>query len=649
MAQGSQSHREAGGSTRAYAPGARDRRPVTLPGIDHQILLLRWLALLIVIVLHWFDRSVAGVILPVPEMTLVIVGYNIILLLLMRYVRWLRRPLNYLALDTVVVTLAVCLTGGYHSSFFVLYIYITIGAAFQLDLVPTVIVALVTGLIYVVACYVSPASLQSTDALYIMAAKLLGLLVVAVTCALLLEQLRREQRESERERELSRRLIALSDLFQQLNAALDLKLILQQVAEAPRTLLDADLASIALLDEESGHLSVVAAAGPDSSPAGQLSEEGAGQSWPADDARLAAILSAGQPYVVEAGHNLDALPAILTGRPPGADLDQLSNTAASAVAIPLLQDGAPLGLLTVAYRQARTFTEEDLTFLSALGQEAALAIRNAHLFEREREQVARLRELEQLQAGFVSAVSHELRTPLTVIKSSVELLRATLPAAAEHRPRGTRAQATGAGGALQAEPQAELIRAIEDHTSHLEALVADLLEVTRLEAGQATLASQPTDLRSLISHVVDDLRPLSGRKRQAVRLHLPDTASHHPGGGTPQVEVDRRRIEQVLTNILGNAIKFTPKQGQIDVSLTETPDGVQVCIADNGPGIAEKDQARVFDKFYVVPNGRGLAGLGLGLYLVRQNIELHNGQVWVTSQEGQGATFCFSLPKEQTP
>ena len=639
MAQDSQPSGKLGGPARALAV-AGDRWSSILPGIDHQILILRWLALLIVIVLHWFDRSTAGVIFPVPEMTLVLVGYNLILLLLMRYVAWLRRPLNYLALDTMIATLAVCLTGGYHSSFFVLYIYITIGAAFQLDLVPTVIVGLVTGLIYVVACYVSPASLQSTDALYIMAAKLLGLLVVAVTCALLLEQLRREQRESARERELSRRLIALNNLFQQLNAALDLQLVLQQVAEAPRTLLDADLTSIALLDEESSHLSVVAATGSDLVPLDQPADEDTRQHWPADDANLAAILSAGQPTVVEAGQNLDALPAILTGHLRTGDLDQLPGGAASAVAIPLLLDGAPLGLLTVAYHQSRVFTEEDLTFLSALGQEAALAIRNAHLFEREREQVARLRALEQLQAGFVSAVSHELRTPLTVIKSSVELLRATLPTAAGYRPEGSTSQAG---------PQAELIRAIEDHTGHLETLVADLLEVTRLEAGQVTLARQPTDLRSLISHAVDDLRPLSKRKQQAVYLHLPDSAGYRPGGGTPQVEVDRRRIEQVLTNILSNAIKFTPKRGQIDVSLTETPDAVQVCVADNGPGIAEKDQARVFDKFYVVPNERGLAGLGLGLYLVRQNIELHSGRIWVTSQEGQGATFCFSLPKEQMP
>jgi len=624
MAQDSRPSRQSGGRTRQAS---------TLPGIEQQILLLRWLALLMVIVLHWFDRSTAGVILPVPQMALVVTCYNLILLLLMRYVGWLRRPLNYLALDTVVATLAVCLTGGYHSSFFVLYIYITIGAAFQLVLVPTVIVGLLTGLIYVVACYVSPASLQSTDALYIMAAKLLGLLVVAVTCALLLEQLRREQRESERERELSRRLIALNDLFQQLNASLDLELILQQVAQAPRTLLDADQTSIALLDEEGGHLSVVAAAGLDRPPPDQTP-------WPVDGVRIAAILpalGAGQPYVIQARQDLDALPGTLIG-------NQSPGTIASAVAIPLRLDEAPLGLLTVAFEQARAFTEEDLTFLSALGQEAQLAIRNAHLFEREREQVARLRALEQLQAGFVSVVSHELRTPLTCIKTSVELLRATLPTVAGHRPGSACACATGAGGTAQAEAQAELIRTIEDHTGHLEALVADLLEVTRLEAGQATLARQPTDLRPLIRHVVDDLHPLSDRKRQAVRLHLPDLPTI---GG--QVQVDRRRIEQVLSNILSNAIKFTPKRGEIDVSLTETPNAVQVCVADNGPGIAKEDQARIFDKFYVVSDGRGLAGLGLGLYLVRQNIELHGGRIWVTSQEGQGATFCLSLPKEQEP
>jgi signal transduction histidine kinase len=111
------------------------------------------------------------------------------------------------------------------------------------------------------------------------------------------------------------------------------------------------------------------------------------------------------------------------------------------------------------------------------------------------------------------------------------------------------------------------------------------------------------------------------------------------------VEVDRRRIEQVLTNILSNAIKFTPHGGRIEVEVTAVAEDVQVCIHDNGPGILAKDQERVFDKFFVVTDKRGLAGLGLGLYIARELVELHDGRIWVDSQVGQGSRFCFALPK----
>jgi signal transduction histidine kinase len=231
--------------------------------------------------------------------------------------------------------------------------------------------------------------------------------------------------------------------------------------------------------------------------------------------------------------------------------------------------------------------------------------------------VTRLRTLEELQKGFVSAVSHELRTPLTCIRTSVDLLGAMeegLPA-----------------------DQIELIHTIGHHAGRLEAFVADLLEITKLEAGQITLSRQPTDVRSLVSRVVDTLRPLSDRKGQTVHLFLPETAS--------QVEIDRWRIEQALTNILSNAIKFTPKQGEVSVRVSENEDSVEVSIADNGPGISEEDQAQVFDKFFVVADGRGLSGLGLGLYIARQMIDLHNGRIWVESKAGQGSVFGFEVPK----
>ncbi len=597
--------REAAQHSRGGPEGSLSGRCISrLPTLERPILLLRWLALLLVLVLHLFDRSAAGVFFPVPQMVLVVAGYNGLLLLLMRYVRWLRGPFNYLAVDTVVATLAVYLTGGYHSSFFVLYVFITIGAAFHLELARTVIVALAIGLIYVGACYVNPAGLQSPYALYILSAKLLLLLVVAVLCALLLEQLRREHRETELERALVQRLQALNDLFQKLNTTLDLDPTLQTVAEAPRALLGADLTTIALLDEHRERLSVAAAAGVD---AALLAE----QTWSVDDAPISTVLSSGQPYIVaRSEHHLSALPVILSTH--GTIL-----SIASAVSVPLLLSDKPLGVLNVAYRTPRTFTEEDLAFLQALGQEAALAIRNARLYEREREQVARLRRLDELQEAFVSSVSHELRTPLTCVRTSVDLLRAT----------STRLS----------EEQGELVSTIGHHVTRLEGLVSDLLEITKLDAGQITLAKQPTDLRQIASRIVEALRPLTDRKDQNVRLHWPETMS--------LVEVDRRRIEQALTNILSNAIKFTPKQGQIDLHMVETPDSLEVCVADNGPGIPKEDLTRIFERFYVVTDGRGLSGVGLGLYIARQMIELHGGRIWVKSRLGKGSTFCFVVPK----
>jgi len=574
------------------------------PGIDRQVLLLRWLALLLVLILHVFDRSTAGVLFAVPLMALIVVGYNGLLLLLMRYVRWLRRPLNYLALDTVAATLAVTLTGGYHSSFFVLYVFIAIGAAFYLELVPTIVVALGIGLIYVAACYVNPASLQLPYAPYIMAAKLLLLLVVAVLCALLLEQLRREHRETERERALALQLTALNKLFQQLSMTLDLDATLRMVANAPMTLLEADLTSIALLEEDGHHLSVVAAAGVDVT----LGDD---QRWSADRAFVSSMLSSDQPFVLsDPTQYMRMLSPLLASR-------QAATVVKSVASVPLLLGDCPLGVLVVAFEKPRGFSQEDMAFLHALGQEAALAIRNARLYEREREQVARLRTLDELQESFVSAVSHELRTPLTCIKTSVELLHAT---------RDTLSEA-----------QVELIDTMGHHVDRLEALVNDLLESTRLEADQVTLSRQPTNLRPLVEHAVESLRPLTDRKRQTVYLHWPDTLA--------LVDVDRRRIEQVLTNILSNASKFTPKQGQIDISVRETPASVQVCITDNGPGIPKEEQSRVFEKFYVVTDNRGLSGIGLGLYIARQLIELHGGRIWVESQVGEGSTFCFTVPK----
>jgi signal transduction histidine kinase len=285
----------------------------------------------------------------------------------------------------------------------------------------------------------------------------------------------------------------------------------------------------------------------------------------------------------------------------------------------LALDDDRLGMLIAGRRSPEPFAESDLAFLNALAQEAALAIRNARLYERERRQVARLQTLEALQASFVSVVSHELRTPLTCIKSSVDMLEDTL---SRDIP----------------EVKEELLQTISHHTGRLEDLVDDLLDATRLEAGQLTLSLQPTDLRQLVQRTVTAFSPLVKNKGQVMELDLPD--------GLEPMMLDRHRVEQVLTNLISNAHRFAGKGGHIGVALVSENDHLRLTVSDDGPGIPSEELEKIFDKFYVVTDGRGLAGVGLGLYIARQLVELHGGRIWAESEPGKGSAFHVTIPKE---
>jgi len=567
-----------------------------LTWVGRLLLILRWLALLLVLALSLFDRLEGGMLVSPIYAVLGVTAYNLALLIISRYIRWLRRPLNFLALDTIVATLATYLTGGYHSGFFILYISNIIGAAFYMDMVPTILVALIAGLIYTGACAVNQAGVWAPIAIYIVAAKLLLLLVVAVLCALLLEQLRREHQETEQERVLTAHLSTLNALLRQLSTSLDLEHTLHTVTDAARHLLAADVAVLLLRNEAGTHLSPAAASGTDL-------RRHADVQLSLTDEPMCIILTGDAPQVVYDTAKYPNFARSLLVR-------ERIRSYASA---PLRLDGEPLGILFVGQRATAHFDDDALSLLQALAQEAALAIRNARLYQREREQVRQLRALEQLQRSFISTVSHELRTPLTCIKTSVDLLRDAAPTV-----------------------QAELLVTITHHTDRLEALVADLLESIRLEARQVTLATQPTDLRRIVERTVTGLTPLMEQKGQYLETMLPDEPA--------QANVDRRRFEQALANLLSNAHKFTPKGGHIRVTLEHSGGELVVAVADDGPGIPREQQERLFQRFYVIPDGTGKVGLGLGLYITRQLVELHGGHVWVESEPGWGSTFFIALP-----
>jgi two-component system, OmpR family, sensor histidine kinase KdpD len=215
-----------------------------------------------------------------------------------------------------------------------------------------------------------------------------------------------------------------------------------------------------------------------------------------------------------------------------------------------------------------------------------------------------------------SILSHELRAPLTTIKgSSRTLLR--------H------------GAALQPETARQLLRDIDQEADRLHRLVDNLLELARAGVGPSALRTEPTALDVLLRRVVADATPRAGNRRLRVRAPV----------DLPQPAIDPVRIEQVVRNLVDNAVKFSPATGTIDISAARQGGAIVVMVKDDGPGVAPEYHDRVFERFFRVEReGSNVAGAGLGLAICKRFVELHGGRIELESRPGQGAAFRFTLP-----
>jgi PAS domain S-box-containing protein len=237
-------------------------------------------------------------------------------------------------------------------------------------------------------------------------------------------------------------------------------------------------------------------------------------------------------------------------------------------------------------------------------------------------QNARLVALDQARSGLLHAVSHDLRTPLTSILGYTEFLD------------------EGLGGALTAD-QAQFVGQIALATRRLIFMVDDLLDAARQEAGTFRLSLAPADLDGQILEVTQSLRP----QLEAAGLRLSLSLTDPP----LCARMDAHRITQVLSNLLTNAIKFSPEGQTVSVRACRAGDLVRCEIADRGPGLAEADQAKLFERFAQLEAGKRRGGTGLGLYIARQIVEAHGGAIGVESAPGEGATFWFTLPVAGPP
>ncbi|MEO5951193.1 MAG: ATP-binding protein, partial [Chloroflexia bacterium] len=233
-----------------------------------------------------------------------------------------------------------------------------------------------------------------------------------------------------------------------------------------------------------------------------------------------------------------------------------------------------------------------------------------------------------LERDLLSMVSHELRTPLTSIKTSVGAL-----VGAQLDPAPTQARK---------EAESRLLNNIGRSTDRLINLVNELLDMAKLRAGRVTLNLQALNMGEVLLDSAASLRPLFEERGQPLNIDLPLTGS--PRWHALLVKADRRRIEQVIVNLLSNANKYSPQDSSITIGATPRGGEVRVFVRDEGPGISPQDQGRIFDKFYRAGQTND-EGTGLGLAIARSIVELHNGDIGVTGNSGIGSTFYFTLPQ----
>jgi signal transduction histidine kinase len=287
----------------------------------------------------------------------------------------------------------------------------------------------------------------------------------------------------------------------------------------------------------------------------------------------------------------------------------------SRVAAPLLAGARAIGLISLCRAEPDAFDRHEIELVTVLGRLAASAVQNIRAYEGERRTVDELRRLSTLRADFVSVVSHELRSPMAAVIGAARTLQV--------RWRE-----------LNPEQREAFLGLIGDETSRLAALIADVLDTSRIDAGTFSYRFTDVDLLSLVDDSVAAAR--AGQDEVEVKGEV--------APGLDAVRGDGERLRQVVGNLIDNAVKYSPAGTTVEVRAARSDGFVVVSVRDDGPGIAAGDQQLIFEKFGRAGGGDAKPGTGLGLYIARSIAEAHGGSLDVSSSPGRGATFTLILP-----
>jgi signal transduction histidine kinase len=290
----------------------------------------------------------------------------------------------------------------------------------------------------------------------------------------------------------------------------------------------------------------------------------------------------------------------------------------SVLSAPMLRDGKSVGAISLGKAEPVPFSARQIQLLSTFADQAVIAIENVRLFDEIQDKSRQLAEASQHKSQFLANMSHELRTPLNAILGYTELI------------------ADGVYGP-PSEKMIDVLKRLEGNGRHLLGLINDVLDLSKIEAGQLNLSLADYSLQEVVQSVYSAVEALAKEKQIALKVEVPPHL--------PAARGDERKLTQVLLNLVGNAIKFTDT-GEVAIKASASNGSFTVAVRDTGPGIAEAEQAKIFEEFQQADSSitKKKGGTGLGLAIAKRIVELHGGRIWVESSPGQGSTFSFTLP-----
>jgi PAS domain S-box-containing protein len=412
----------------------------------------------------------------------------------------------------------------------------------------------------------------------------------------------------------------LSSAFRALSGSLDYQTTLNQVAElaVPRM---ADWCSVELL-KDNGELEHVALAHKDPEKvkfALQLR-----QKFPADlntPQGIGQVIRTGKSELYT--HITDKM--VVQGAKNPEHLAIMKKIGfSSAMIVPIISREKPIGAISfVAAESRRHYTELDLQTAEKLASRASLAIENARLYKSAEQEIAerkkveaQLREMENRKNNFISMASHELKTPITSLKIYRDLLERRLP---------TKEQ----------KEFVQILTVMNKQINKLSILISDLLDLSKIRVGKLDFKMDVFNLNDLVDETVFEIQPTT---------HHKITVKHEK---RVLVFGDRERINQVLINLLTNAIKYSPESNKVIVTVTTQDECGTVKIRDYGIGVRKKDRERIFERFYQAEENETFPGLGIGLNISQEIVTRHGGKLWVEKGRSKGSVFIFTVPRKQ--